>query len=109
MNRIALLLAAMLLAGLCPGTENVVFRPGDVEIVANDPRNAFAAQELKTLLGEAFGAEIPVVEKATGAKKPIALECDASFERNQIRLVTTADGVRIVNGSTDCSRRPRQR
>ena len=78
---------------------SVVFTADNTEIVANDPKDAFAAQELKTLLGEAFGAEIPVVEKETGAKKPIALECDASFERDQIRLVTTADGVRIVSGA----------
>ena len=76
----------------------VVFTAENTEIVADTNQFAFAAQELKDLLGEAFGAEIPVVEKTTGAKKAIALEFDAAFERDQIRLVTTKDGVRIVNG-----------
>ena len=86
-----ILLCNLLFAG-------VVFTAGETEIVADTNQFAFAAQELKELLGEAFGAEIPVVGKATGAKKSIALEFDAAFERDQIRLVTTKDGVRIVNG-----------
>ena len=86
-----ILLCNLLFAG-------VVFTAGETEIVADTNQFAFAAQELKDLLGEAFGAEIPVVEKATGAKKSIALEFDAAFERDQIRLVTTKNGVRIVNG-----------
>ena len=59
---------------------------------------AFAAEELSTLLGEAFGEKVPVVAQPSGARKRISLEFDPSFARDQIRIVSDAEGVRIGKG-----------
>ena len=107
-SMLVLLIAVVAIAAsaFCASAADLVLSPGDFEIVADtsdagDPKfggTAFAAKELKDLLGEAFGAEIPVVVKATGTKKTLALLVDPSFERDQIRIVVRKDGADIVTG-----------
>ena len=87
-----------------------VLTAGNVEIVADTTTEfskggevsvktfAFAAEELSTLLGEVFGEKVAVVAKPSGTRKRISLEFDPSFARDQIRIVSDAEGVRIVNG-----------
>ena len=93
----------------CAAPRVVMFRAGDVEIVSPEAGrrdgfgrltdDAFAAEELRSLLGEAFGADIPVVTAATGRRKAIRLEIDQSFARDDIRLAASPEGVRIISGA----------
>ena len=102
------LLCAAALTGAAPALDAVTFRAGDIEIVAPEAgtlnaagrltNDAFAAEELGSLLGEAFGSRIPVVTEATGRRKAIRLEFDPAFARDDIRIVAEAGGVRIVSG-----------
>ena len=94
-----LALSAALLAGSAPGGV-LSLRPGDLEIVVDESQKPMAVSELQTLLGEAFGAAIPVVASPSGTNKTISIEFDASFAYDDVRLVTTTGGVRIVNGAS---------
>ena len=103
-----ILFAVASLASLLPAqAAEVVLTPGNFEIVADVsdagsekyPGLVFAAQELRELLGEAFGAEIPVVSAPGGARKTISIEIDPTFARDDIRLVAGPGGVRIINGA----------
>lgn len=98
-----------LCAGMAfPAQDSLVLRPGEVEIIApaateNEPghpaSDAFAASELSEILGEALATEIPVVQRATGRRKAISIEFDPLFARDDIRIVTTEGGVRIISGA----------
>ena len=103
------LAAVAVLGAVCAESRVVTFRADDMEIVAPEAgrrdgqgrltNDAFAAEELRSLLSEAFGADIPVVTAATGRRKTISLEVNPSFARDDIRIVATAKGVRIVSGA----------
>ena len=67
---------------------NVTIEPGCVEVIlapGATPTTRFAAEELRSLLGEVLGEDIPLVEKSSGGKVSIVLE-NSPLERDEFRI-----------------------
>ena len=102
-KRILLPFVALAAFASCTAAEDIAIEPGRVEVIlapGSTPTTRFAAEELRSLLCEVLGEDVPLVEKSSGGKVSIVLE-NSPLERDEFRIRADANLRRVTISGRD--------